>query len=354
MKMFVGEKRRWILRPTMGKKETLAPLLFPLPTRATSILSFPDSSPISFDEALEKALASASPHVSVQDCLADRIQQITSGLLKSTERYFQKRDAFHNSSLANSLLRTPMRAATCCTMFRDCAMDLRTEYYKDKDVGNRVLFNMVDRAGKEIRSLKLGRVTRGSSPSVGRGTCLLLLSDYDGFHGLTNKYVTGTIDTTTCPSLIKFVTYSPNLTSLTLINFPLTDEMAGILAESLKNIWMLFAEFSYAEVPESVQIVYNQGDLGHSCKDSPLKTLILRNCFNLEEREVLQLCESLVTGGFKSIQHIDVSNKRGLLAVGGKKRSYKPKNQSIKSGLCLKISGQKSVIMSVVEWMKKR
>ncbi|XP_033142116.1 F-box protein SKIP17 isoform X2 [Brassica rapa] len=42
------------------------------------------------------------------------------------------------------------------------------------------------------------------------------------------------------------------------------------------------------------------------------------------QKEVLELCNSLIKGNFKSIRHIDVSNKRGLVSDDGK-RSYKPK-----------------------------
>ncbi|KAJ4905623.1 Uncharacterized protein Rs2_09281 [Raphanus sativus] len=50
----------------------------------------------------------------------------------------------------------------------------------------------------------------------------------------------------------------------------------------------------------------------------------MRNCLNLQEKEVLELCNSLIKGNFKSIRHIDVSNKRGLVSDNGQ-RSYKPK-----------------------------
>lgn len=43
--------------------------------------------------------------------------------------------------------------------------------------------------------------------------------------------VTGTLETKTGSSLVEFVTNCPNLTSLTLIRFGLTDEWARNLAE---------------------------------------------------------------------------------------------------------------------------
>ena len=83
------------------------------------------------------------------------------------------------------------------------------------------------------------------------------------------------MDASTVSHLVELVTKSPNLTSLTLIGFQLTNEMArnlvevemasirfsslfnwipSILLQKTINIWRLFAEFSKTEVPEFVQI----------------------------------------------------------------------------------------------------
>lgn len=91
--------------------------------------------------------------------------------------------------------------------------------------------------------------------------------------------VTGNIDASTASHLIELVTKSPNLTSLTLLCFQLTNEIVRSLVEvygfysilllisSLSfigvlpmllykedNICMLFPELSKTEVPESIQI----------------------------------------------------------------------------------------------------
>ncbi|EFH38411.1 predicted protein [Arabidopsis lyrata subsp. lyrata] len=63
--------------------------------------------------------------------------------------------------------------------------------------------------------------------------------------------------------------------------------------------------------------------LGHRCNDSPLETLILRNCFSLQESEVLKFLNSLIAGNFISIQYIDVSSNKGL-ACDGERRTSKP------------------------------
>lgn len=68
----------------------------------SSLLSFPDSSPLSiassFHRELEQALASASDDASVQERLVDRTLQLVSLLLESTKRSFRKRATAHNSS----------------------------------------------------------------------------------------------------------------------------------------------------------------------------------------------------------------------------------------------------------------
>lgn len=68
----------------------------------SSLLSFPDSSPISigctFDRVLDKALDSASGDVSDQDRLVDRTLELASLLLDSTKRCFRKRASVHNSN----------------------------------------------------------------------------------------------------------------------------------------------------------------------------------------------------------------------------------------------------------------
>ncbi|WZZ41524.1 hypothetical protein YC2023_037783 [Brassica napus] len=140
-----------------------------------------------------------------------------------------------------------------------------------------------------------------------------------------SQCVTGTIDTVKGSHLIKFVTNSPNLTSLRLIRFRLTDEVARILAQVclLLDFTALFSLFYW--IPSMILQGWISRDVRNSCKESPLKSLIVRNCLKLQEKEVLELCNSLIKGNFKSIRHIDVSNNRGLVSDDGK-RSYKPKS----------------------------
>ncbi|CAF1702700.1 unnamed protein product [Brassica napus] len=368
----------------------------------SSLLTFPDSSPLSivssFHRELEQALASASDDASVQESLVDRTLQLVSILLESTKRSFRKRATAHNSSSwflppeltvkVFSMVDTKslMRAAACCTMFNKCAMDRFAYAHVDlttatSQVDIKVVCNLIHRAGKELRSLKLGSLARpypsDFNPSLVNGPFLSTLSRNPDFIGnrlkslglynirsmnhnssfevlsvcsnLTDLRIVGlnnpfmhlfkiltekcrliehlcietsqllsTIDTVKGSHLIKFVTNSPNLTSLRLIRFRLTDEVARILAQSSRTL-------EYLNLSRSSTINGRfLRDVRNSCKESPLKSLIVRNCLKLQEKEVLELCNSLIKGNFKSIRHIDVSNNRGLVSDDGK-RSYKPK-----------------------------
>ncbi|KAH0908303.1 hypothetical protein HID58_031624 [Brassica napus] len=323
----------------------------------SSLLSFPNSSPFSiassFDRELDKALASASGDVSAQDSLLDRTLQLASLLLDSTKRCFRKRASAHNSS--SWFL--PPDLTIKCAMDRLCYthIDLTTAARK-ADSG--VVCIMIHRAGKELRSLKLGRVARSDgsdpTPSLLNGSFLSPLSYNHGFLGsrlrslrlynirpinytsftevlslcsnLTDLMITGlncpvmllfktlrekcrlienlcleayqasgTVDAKTGSPLIEFVTNSYNLTSLTLISFRLTDGLALNLAESSSKLKYLNLSRSPTLNGRFLR------DLGHSCKESSLKTLIMRNCYNLQE---------------------DVSSNNGLLTNGV--RFYKP------------------------------
>ncbi|XP_048607014.1 F-box protein SKIP17 isoform X2 [Brassica napus] len=392
----------------------------------SSLLSFPASTPFSiacsFDRELEKALASASDDASVQDRLLNRTIQLASLLLDSTERCFRKRASAHNSvawvlppeltvKVFSKLdTKSLMQAAACCTMFNKCAMDRSSYAHIDLTTAdNEVVCTMIHRAGKELRSIKLGHVTRRYGPDPAptsiwfNGPFLSSLAYNNGFLGsrlrslrlynirwmtssssfevfsfcsnltdlrivgsncpfrqlfmtLTKKcrliehlclgtyFPLGTMDASTVSHLIELVTKSPNLTSLTLLCFQLTNEMARNLVESCRKLKYLnfsrspkinghFLRCKYKMLNRAISSKHRYyhnfniaagRDLGNSCKESPLQTLVMRNCVKLEEKEVLELCNTLLKGNFKFIRHIDVSSNNGLVSDDGR-RSYKPK-----------------------------
>ncbi|CAN6980714.1 unnamed protein product [Brassica oleracea var. botrytis] len=403
----------------------------------SSLLSFHASTPFSiacsFDRELEKALASASDDASVQDRLLNRTIQLASLLLDSTERCFRKRASAHNSvawvlppeltvKVFSKLdTKSLMQAAACCTLFNKCAMDRSSYAHIDLTTAdNEVVCTMIHRAGKELRSIKLGHVTRRYGPEPNPNPMwfnpnpLSSLSYNHGFLGsrltslrlynvgpmhynslssvlsvcsnltdlrivgsnspymnlfmtlskkcrliehlcLVSHHPLGNIDASTASHLIELVTKSPNLTSLTLLCFQLTNEIVRSLVESCRKLKYLNLSrspkidgFLIIIISHSTKNIVAGRDLGNSCKESPLETLIMRNCVKLEEvnvfellhqvlldrslhsltlmfqKEVLELCNSLLKGNFKFIRHIDVSSNNGLVSDDGR-RSYKPK-----------------------------
>ncbi|KAL0712150.1 hypothetical protein Bca4012_019128 [Brassica carinata] len=404
--------RCWSLSKRKGGEKKTQSLMDPPTNPASlhadsvisSLLSFPASSPFSiacsFDRGLDKALASASSNASVQDRLLNRTLQLASLLLYSTKRCFRERASAHNSiswvlppeltvKVFSKLdTKSLMQAAACCTMFNKCAMDRSSYAHIDLttdtiQADNEVVCTMIHRAGKELRSLKLGHVTRRYGPEPiptwFNGPFLSSLSYNHGFLGsrltslrlysigpmnysslrsvlsvcsnltdlrivgsgsscpFLNLFMTlskhcrriehlclgsynhlGTIDASTASYLIELVTKSPNLTSLTLLCFQLTNEIVRNLVESSRKL-------KYLNLSRSPKINgHFLRDFGNSGKESPLESLIMRNCVKLEEKEVLELCNSLIKGKFKSIRHIDVSSNNGLVSDDGR-RSYKPK-----------------------------
>ncbi|KAL0787044.1 hypothetical protein Bca101_003290 [Brassica carinata] len=320
----------------------------------SSLLSFPDYSPFSiacaFDRGLQKALAPASDDASVQDRLLDRTIQLASVLLESTKRCLRERAAAHNSSswflppeltikvFSKLDTKSLMQAAACCTLFNKCAMDRSSYAHIDLTTAdNEVVCTMIHRAGKELRSLKLGHVTRRHGPAPApiwfNGPFLSSLSYNHGFlWSRLRSLRLYNIRWMTCSSSFEVFSFCSNLTDLRIVG------SRGIIFSSsqfsiYESIYDPVKKMSSDRAPvlsEPSPPRFSQAclmcnrDLGNSCKESPLETLIMRNCVKLEEKEVLELCNTLLKGNFKFIRHIDVSSNNGLVSDDGR-RSYKPK-----------------------------
>ncbi|KAG7557833.1 F-box-like domain superfamily [Arabidopsis suecica] len=364
------------------------------------LFSSPLSIGCSFDRVLDKVIPSAagtSRDEFDQDRFLDRTLQLASLLYKSTKRCIRKRATLQNSSSwpllpelttkVFSMLDTKslMQASACCTMFNKCAMDRVCYSHIDlttavEDVDNGVVCVMIHRAGKELRSLKLGSISSsaGFTTSSLTRSCLTPLTFNHGFAGghlrslhlyhlrmmdceslspvlsaclnLTDLKIVGLIQgsrynpleqlgllTRNCrllehlfieiygaaglitdSSLLEFVDNCPNLISLSLLCFMLK---GAILQKLIKG----FRQLKYINLSKSPEIsgCFFRG-LELCCKDSPLETLILRNCYTLEEREVLLFLNLLLAGDFKSIRLIDVSNVNGLVCDGGN-RTFEPR-----------------------------
>ncbi|KAK6940806.1 hypothetical protein RJ641_030337, partial [Dillenia turbinata] len=149
----------------------------------SSSSSSPSSSSLSLDLSFDRLLESRASSKSDQSLLIDRALLLGSLLLEAGNRSARKRASKHNSvswALAPdltikvfSLLDTQSLcyAAATCSMFYKCAMDPMC--YSNIDlttvvpkVNNAVVSTMVQRAGKVLRSLKLG-IVPGPTASFG-------------------------------------------------------------------------------------------------------------------------------------------------------------------------------------------
>ncbi|KAJ0250152.1 hypothetical protein HA466_0143380 [Hirschfeldia incana] len=271
-----------------------------------------------------------------------------------------------------------MQAMACCTLFHKCAMDPLCYSHielKDNNVDDGVVRTMIHRAGNKLRSLELGQVSSAARSSLSSltGSCLYPLFDNHLFIGnglrrvhlynLISTYGAGLDKILACSNitdlkivglsifdevfmsltakscrrvehlfveargfqngsivesrLLDLVTTIPNLTSLTVIGFGIDDNTAHILIEGSHKLKHMNLSRTSLIKGRFLR------DLGHSIKDRPLETIILRDCTSLKEKEVLQFLNSLLKGKLRFIRHIDVSNIRGLVCDGGK-RSDKP------------------------------
>ncbi|GAB4829504.1 hypothetical protein Ancab_019177 [Ancistrocladus abbreviatus] len=138
------------------------------------------TSSLSLDLSFEKLLESRASDAE-QNQLIDRALSLGSLLLEAGKRSARKKASKHNSLVwalppdltikVFSMLDTQSLcyAAATCTLFRRCAVDplcyadidLRTDVPK---VNNAIVSTMVQRAGKVLRSLKLGIVPGPSTP----------------------------------------------------------------------------------------------------------------------------------------------------------------------------------------------
>ncbi|KAL5561689.1 hypothetical protein UlMin_031436 [Ulmus minor] len=149
-----------------------------------SLLRQSDDSPLAVDLSFERLLESR-PSDADQSLLIDRALRLGAVLLEAGKRSARKRASKHNSVAwvlppdltikVFSMLDTQSLcyAAAACSMFNKCAMDpscyanidLRTVIPK---VNNAVVSTMIHRAGKALRSLKLGVVP---GPNALPGSC---------------------------------------------------------------------------------------------------------------------------------------------------------------------------------------
>ncbi|KAL9816197.1 putative F-box domain, leucine-rich repeat domain superfamily, F-box-like domain superfamily [Arabidopsis thaliana] len=290
-------------------------------------------SPLFFCQVLDSA-SKASGDDSVRDRLIDRTGKLAFLLLESTKRFSRMRATHYNYnswSLPDDLTikvfsgldtKSLMQASACCTMFRKCSIDPLCYSHIDLKMGGKRIFDeivcsMIHKAGTELRSLKLGRVISSRKGSSFTSTCLTsVIRNHGGLLRslqLYNLVSTGTkslcalLSVCVSSSTVEaFVTSCPSLTTLKLVGFGLKEETVRNLAEG-------FPKLTYMNLTRTPGISGRfLRDLRTIGRDSPIKTLILRDCHCLDRGIFL---DSLLDEHFKFIRHIDVTSE---VADGGR------------------------------------
>ncbi|XP_048232636.1 F-box protein SKIP17 isoform X1 [Ricinus communis] len=117
---------------------------------------------------------------------------------------------------------------------------------------------------------------------------------------------TGRDESLKSPTCVDLVTNCPNLTSLALRGFKLHDCKVRILVKGFRKLKYVDFSTSYSITGHFLR------NLGGSSGGNLLEVLILRDCMHLKEVEVARLLTAVLTGDFKSLRHLDVSNREGL------------------------------------------
>ncbi|XP_038682422.1 F-box protein SKIP17-like isoform X2 [Tripterygium wilfordii] len=260
-------------------------------------------------------------------------------------------------------------AAASCSMFNKCAMDplcyanidLTTVVPK---VNNAVVSTMIQRAGRVLESLKLGIVPgptsspgscqplvytirnsvevskfswtdkkprHGKESSILTRSCLNSLSGDNSAAGhvelrqtlmsvsmfcplierlFFESSKTGRDDSLKSPTCVALVNNCPNLTSLALRGFKLHDFKVRILLKGFRKLKYVDFSMSY-----SISGMFLR-NLGSSLGGHLLEVLILRDCMHLREVEVARLLTAILSGDFKFLRHLDISNREGLASEG--------------------------------------
>ncbi|XP_071722006.1 F-box protein SKIP17-like [Rutidosis leptorrhynchoides] len=383
-----------------------------------TFLSLADSSPsLSLDLSFER-LVDASPDDSDQSILIDRALKLGNLLVEAGNRSARRRASKHNSLAwalptdltikVFSMLDTQSLcySAATCTLFRKCAMDplcyesidLTTVVPK---INNAVVYTMIQRAGKALRSLKLGivpgpttstgpsqalaytirnagdasnfswndkKTRHGKESSILTRSCLNPLCGHSGAAGsllrslhlyniermdntslcvalaacptlldleIVGLHVelrqtltsisenchsierlffesskTGRDDSLKSPTCIEFVNNCPRLTSLALRGFKLQDCKVRTLVKGFRHL--KYADFSTSY---SITGLFLR-NLGNCAPGNLLEVLNLRDCMHLKEVEVARFLTAVLAGEYKTLRHLDISNREGLASEG--------------------------------------
>ncbi|KAF4348260.1 hypothetical protein G4B88_002661 [Cannabis sativa] len=117
---------------------------------------------------------------------------------------------------------------------------------------------------------------------------------------------TGRDDSLKSPTCVEFVNNCPNLNSLALRGFKLHDYKVRILVKGFRKLKYVDFSTSYSITGTFLR------NLGSSIGGNLLEFLILRDCMHLKEVEVARLLTTIITGDFKYLRTLDISNREGL------------------------------------------
>ncbi|KAH9785832.1 F-box protein SKIP17 [Citrus sinensis] len=121
---------------------------------------------------------------------------------------------------------------------------------------------------------------------------------------------TGRDDSLKSPTCVDFVNNCPSLTSMALRGFKLPDYKIRILLKGFRKLKYVDFSTSYSITGAFLR------NLGSGTGGNLLEVLILRDCMHLKEVEVARFLTAVLTGDFKFLRHLDISNREGLASEG--------------------------------------
>lgn len=121
---------------------------------------------------------------------------------------------------------------------------------------------------------------------------------------------TGRDDSFKLPTCSELVSSCPNLSYLALRGFKLHDCKARVLVKG-------FCKLKYVDFSTSYSITGSfLKNLGGDAGGNLIEVLLLRDCVHLKQTEVSRLFSSIISGDFKHLRHLDISNREGLASDG--------------------------------------
>ncbi|KAM5563723.1 F-box protein SKIP17 [Rosa sericea] len=120
----------------------------------------------------------------------------------------------------------------------------------------------------------------------------------------------GRDDSLKSPACIELVNNCPHVTSLSLRGFKLHDYKVRILIKGFRKLKYVDFSTSYSITGSFLR------NLGSNTGGNLLEVVILRDCMHLKVAEVDRLLNAVLSGDFKLLRHLDISNREGLASEG--------------------------------------